>query len=125
MGKEEAKERIQTELDFAIAESKNKRNSEDIKMAYDYKRDAYEIALQIIEKEIEEDQNMPIEIFLALYDKLGTKPTDTEVLEDLEDSIRDLLLSKGFGEFTIEDSYTGNTVNPVASHGGAWRGRLR
>ena len=53
---------------------------------------------------------MPIKIFLALYDKLGTKPTDTEVLEDREDSIRDFLLSKGFGEFTIKDSYTGNTT---------------
>jgi hypothetical protein len=55
MGKEEAKRRIQVELDFAIDESKNERNSEDIKTAYDYKRDALETTLQIIEEEIEED----------------------------------------------------------------------
>jgi len=56
MGKEEAKKRIQTELGIAIAESKNKRNSEGIKTAYDYKRDAYETALQIIEEEVATDQ---------------------------------------------------------------------
>jgi len=54
MGKEEAKRRIQTELDFAVAESINERNSEDIKTAYDYKRDAFETALQIIDEEEEE-----------------------------------------------------------------------
>lgn len=48
-----------------------------------------------------------INIHLDFYDKLGVSH-GTEALEDLEDSIRDLLRSKGFGEFTIEDGYTGN-----------------
>lgn len=48
-----------------------------------------------------------INIHLDFYDKLGVNH-GTEALEDLEDSIRDLLRSKGFGEFTIEDGYTGN-----------------
>ena len=52
MGKEEAKRRIQKELDFAKYESENERNSEDIKTAYDYKHDAFETALQIIEEEV-------------------------------------------------------------------------
>ena len=55
MSKEEAKKRIQVVLDFAIYESKNERNSEDIKTAYNYKRDAFETALKIIEEEIAED----------------------------------------------------------------------
>lgn len=53
---------------------------------------------------------MPIEIFLPVYGKYGVKPRDIEVLEDLEDSIRVLLRGKGFGEFTIVDSYTGNEL---------------
>ena len=56
-----------------------------------------------------------IQIFLHLYDKWGVNGVDTEVLEDLEDSIRDLLHSKGFGEFNIEDGYTGNSTT---AHGG-------
>ena len=51
-----------------------------------------------------------IQIFLHLYDKWGVSAVDTEVLEDLEDSIRDLLHKKGFGEFNIEDGYTGNST---------------
>ena len=53
-----------------------------------------------------------IQIFLHLYDKWGVSAIDTEVLEDLEDNIRDLLHDKGFGEFNIEDGYTGNSTTP-------------
>ena len=48
---EEIKRRIRKEQDFSIQESKNEKNSEDIKAAYDYKRDAYEIVLRIIDEE--------------------------------------------------------------------------
>jgi len=48
---EEIKRRIREERDFAIHESKNEKNSDDIKTAYDYKRDAFETALWIIDVE--------------------------------------------------------------------------
>ena len=57
---------------------------------------------------------MPIEVFLHRFDK-GHTPTDTEALEQLEDKLRDFLISEGFNDFTIHDSYTGNTTTP---HGG-------
>jgi len=55
-----------------------------------------------------------IEIFLHRFDK-GHTLTDTEILEQLEDKLRDLLISEGFDDFTILDSYTGNRTRP---HGG-------
>lgn len=53
---------------------------------------------------------MAIEIFLKKYWEHGVKVANTQELEELEDAIRDLLISKGFDKFTIEDSYTGNTT---------------
>ena len=52
---------------------------------------------------------MPIEIFLHRFDK-GHTPTDTESLEQLEDKLRDFLISEGFDDITIHDSYTGNVI---------------
>ena len=62
-----------------------------------------------------EKRKTSIQIFLHVYDKWGIDSLDTEVLEDLEDSIRDLLQSKGFSKFNIEDGYTGNSTT---AHGG-------
>lgn len=55
-----------------------------------------------------------IEIFLHRFDR-GHIPTDTEIIEQLEDKLRDFLISEGFDDFTIHDSYTGNRITP---HGG-------
>lgn len=54
---------------------------------------------------------MSIEIYLHKYWKHGVKSTHIEELEELEDAIRDLLISRGFNKFSIEDSYTGNTLS--------------
>ena len=51
---------------------------------------------------------MSIEIYLHKYWKHGVESTH---IEELEDAIRDLLISRGFNKFSIEDSYTGNTLS--------------
>jgi hypothetical protein len=62
---------------------------------------------------------MPIEIILHTYTEGGSKskkgyhPMDMEIIERFEDTLRDFLTRECPYDFTIEDSYTGNTVNSV------------
>jgi len=64
---------------------------------------------------------MPIEIFLHTFkdggekSKKGYHPMDMEIIEKLEDKLRDFLIHECPYDFTIEDSYTGNRIKP---HGG-------
>ena len=49
---------------------------------------------------------MPITITLHRFET----PQSMETLENLEDKLRDFLISECFDDFTIENSYTGNTT---------------
>jgi len=54
-----------------------------------------------------------IEICLNTFAKQEGPYQDRRSLEELEDDLRDLLIKKGFKDFSIEDSYTGNSVREM------------
>ena len=89
-------------------------NNEEVELYTEYDTPYPIISAEEIQKLAKlmkkEKPKASIQIFLHLYDEWGVSTLDTEVLEDLEDSIRDLLHGKGFGEFNIEDGYTGNSL---------------
>lgn len=53
---------------------------------------------------------MPITIILDRFEENQTLQS-TMTLEDLEDKLRQFLINECFGDFTIEDSYTGNELS--------------